>query len=148
MYGNVLDYADEYKYLGIVVAAGKSFSTSHLHSLIKFRSAANTVLNAQRKSSEIVLMKLLFSNCVPIVTYACEAVSFSVKQTQALNVALNDCIRRIFGYNRWESVRFLRLSMGYPSITDLFNKLTEKFTRNLPHIGNPTLHALYNLILQ
>ena len=123
MYGNVLDYADEYKYLGIVVAAGKFFSTSHLHSLIKFRSAANTVLNAQRKSSEIVLMKLLFSNCVPIVTYACEAVSFSVKQTQALNVALNDCIRRIFGYNRWESVRFLRLSMGYPSITDLFNQL-------------------------
>ena len=157
MYGNILDYTDEYKYLGIVVAAGKAFSTSHLHSLIKFRSAEkntvlnavlNTVLNAQRKSSEIMLMKLLFSNCVPIVTYACEAVSFSVKQTHSLNVALNDCIRRIFGYNRWESVRFLRLNMGYPSITDLINKLTEKFTRNLPHIGNPTLHALYNLILQ
>ena len=34
MYGNVLNYADEYKYLGIVVAAGKAFSTSDLHSLI------------------------------------------------------------------------------------------------------------------
>ena len=142
MYGNVLDYANDYKYLGVVIVAGKSFSVSQLNPLIKFRSAANTVLNAQRLSSENVLMMLLFSNCIPILTYACEAVSYSTKQFQSLNVAVNDCIRRIFGYNRWESVRYLRISMGYPSLTDVFYRLRENFLKNIPLIGNPTLKAL------
>ena len=64
-------------------------------------------------------MKLLFTVCVPIVTYSCEADIYSAKQKNAFNIALNDAIRRIFSYNRWESVRFLRLSMGYPSFTDI-----------------------------
>ena len=76
------------------------------------------------------------------MTYACEAVTYSTKQFQSLNVAVNDCIRRIFGYNRWESVRYLRISMGYPSLTDIFYRLKETFLKNIPLIGNPTLKAL------
>ena len=76
------------------------------------------------------------------MTYSCEAISYTTKQFHTLNVALNDCIRRIFGYNRWESVRFLRLSMGYPSITDIFNQRRENFLKNILHIGNPTMHSL------
>ena len=142
MYGNSLEYVTEYKYLGVVVVAGKHFSTSHMNPLIKFRSAANTVLNVHSKPSEDVLMKLLYASCVPIMTYSCEAISYTTKQFHTLNVALNDCIRRIFGYNRWESVRFLRLSMGYPSITDIFNQRRENFLKNIPHIGNATMYSL------
>ena len=147
MYGNSLDYTREYKYLGVVVVAGKAFSSSHVAPLIKFRSAANTVLNVQRRPSENVLMMLLYSTCVPIMTYAFEVVPYSAKQIQSLNVALNDCIRRIFGYNRWESVRYLRLNMGYPSITDIFHRRKANFMKNIPHIGNPTLNALEKLSL-
>ena len=135
----------EYKYLGLIVVAGRNFSTSHGKQLIKFRSAANTVLNSRCVSSETVLMKLLFTMCVPILTYASEAVSYSVRQTNSMTVALNDCIRRIFGYNRWESVRFLRLEMGYPSITDIFYRRKESFSNNIPLTGNSTLQALLGL---
>ena len=140
MYGNSLSYVTQYKYLGVIVVAGKHFSTSHLNPLIKFRSAANTVLNAHSKPSEHVLMKLLYSTCVPMLTYACETVSYSTKQFHSFNVALND--RRIFGYNRWESVHFLRLTLGYPSITDIFYRRNEQFLKDILHIGNPTMHSL------
>ena len=133
--------------LRVVIVAGKTFSCSHIAPLIKFRSAANTVLNVQRQPSETMLMMLLFSTCVPIMTYAIEVVPYSAKQIHSLNVALNDCIRRIFGYNRWENVRFLRISMGYPSITDIFHRRKANFSKKMPHIGNPTLHALDKLSL-
>ena len=125
-----------------MAVAGKSFSTSHFCPLMKFRSAANTILNANRKSTETILMKLLYSSCIPILTYACEALSYTTSQFNSFNVALNDCIRRIFGYNRWESVRFLRMEMGYPSLTNIFYTRRVKFLNNIPLIGNPTLGAL------
>ena len=146
MYGKSLDFVHEYKYLGIVVAAGKQFSVSHVKPLIKFRSAANTVLNVQRQPSEQVLMKLLFTTCMPINTYSCEADLYSAKQKNALNIALNDATRRIFSYNRWESVRFLRLSMGYPSFTDICYRRGVNFLQNLSTLGNPTLQSLIQLI--
>ena len=92
-------------------------------------------------------MKMLYATCVPILTYACEAVSYSAKQIQSLNVALNDCIRRVFGYNRWESIRFLRLEMGYPSLTDILNRRREKFLKNVPLIGNHALRILSDLVV-
>ena len=146
MYGNSLDYVREYKYLGVIVVAGKQFSVSHVKPLIRFRSAANTVLNVQHRPSENILMKLLYSTCVPVMTYTCEANIFTAKQTNCLNVALNDSIRRIFGYNRWESIRYLRLTMGYPSMTDICHRQRLNFLRNIPLTGNPTLRALSDLI--
>ena len=145
MYNNGLEFVHEYKYLGVIVVAGKTFSVSHVKPLIKFRSAANTVLNVHHKPSENVQMKLLYSSCVPIMTYTCEANIYTAKQINCLNVALNDGIRRIFGYNRWESIRYLRLSMGYPSMTDICCRRREYFMRNIPLLGNPTLQALSQL---
>ena len=145
MYGKLLDIVHEYKYLGVTVVAGITFSTSHLKPLIKFRSSANTILNIQRKPSEQVQLKLLYSMSVPNVTYASEVLHYSTKQMQMINVALNDCLRRIFGYNRWESVRFLRLSSGYPSITDIFHQRSRRFDARLSSMRNDTLRFLKGL---
>ena len=87
-------------------------------------------------------MKLLYTICVPHLTYASDALKFTARQTQPMTVALNDCIRKIFGYHRWESVRFLRSSFGYPSIVDIFASRSRKFYAKLPHIGNTTLKQL------
>ena len=142
MYGKELHLVDQYKYLGVSIVAGKNFSTCNLRSLIRFRSSANSILNAPHSSSEPVMLKLLFSFCVPHLTYASDVISYSARQMQPMNVALNDCIRRIFGYNRWESVRFLWLSFGYPSVTDLFFTRSRRFYAKLSGISNSTLKQL------
>ena len=65
-----------------------------------------------------------------------------------MNVAVNDCIRRVFTFNRWESVRYLRQSFGYPSLSETFEKRSSKFFNLLPVLRNPTLKYLHTLILE
>ena len=147
MYGKSLEFVDRYKYLGVTVLAGPNFSTSHLKPLINFRSSANTVLNVNRRPSEQILLKMLYATCVPHLTYASDVIRYSVNQMHSMNVALNDCLRRIFTYNRWESVRYLRISFGYPSLTEIYEKRSSTFLQQLPSLRNPTLKHLYKLTL-
>ena len=89
-------------------------------------------------------MKLLYSICVPNLTYACEVAHYHYKEKESLHVALNDAIRRIFSYHRWESIKSLRESFGYLSVTEIFAKMKAKFESQLPSIGNQTLIAIFN----
>ena len=109
MYGQDLKFVTSCKYLGIEVVAGKKLTFSPVKPLIKFRCAANTILNTQSSLSEPVLMKLLYTACVPNLTYACESIDYSSRQMHSLDVALNDCIRRIISFIQWESVRYFRI---------------------------------------
>ena len=145
MYEKELEIVNDYKYLGVTVETGKVISFSNLRPLRNFRCSANTIFNASIKSSESVSMKLLYAICVPNLTYACEVLNYSSNQMQPMNVAINDCIRRIFGHNRWESVRFLRQELGYPSLTDIFRSRARNFHRFMYLLGNRTLDFLNTL---
>ena len=93
-------------------------------------------------------MKLLYATFVSHLTYASDVIQYSVSQLQPLGVALNDCIRRIFTYNRWESVRYLRLSLGYLSLTEIFENRSRNFLKQLSRLGNFTLERLKELYTQ
>ena len=83
-----------------------------------------------QKPNNLVLMNLLYSNCVPNLTYNAEvkdASSISARELQDLNIALNNAIRRIFSYNRWESTRQLRQELGFPNVTEIFRNRRSKF---------------------
>ena len=148
MYNKELDFVDSYKYLGVTLMAGTSISFSHLNPLIKFKRSVNSILNVNMRPSEPVLLQLLYTMCVPILTYASEAISYSSSQMNSLNVALNDCIRNVFTYNRWESVRYLRMSFGYPSLTDIFHKRTALFLKQIPLTQNNVLQFLASLLVK
>ena len=141
-----IDFTDENKYLGIYVIAGKRFSSSSRKPLASFYGTANTILNVLRKPSEQVLMHLLYANCVPKLTYACEIRSHSSGEMSQMDVAVNDAIRRIFTFNRWESTRFLRKSCGYDSITEIFNKRRDSFHNKLQFTKNTVLIFLHSLL--
>ena len=63
----------------------------------------------------------------------------------SLDVALNDCMRKIFGYHRWESTRELRKSLGYESVTEIFAKRSSRFMNGLSRTGNSVLIQLKSL---
>ena len=90
-------------------------------------------------------MKLLFTICVPNLTYACDVVDYHNKDQQSLHVTLNDAIRKIFGYNRWQSIKDIRESFGYPSITEIFAKRKSMFKNRIPHVGNALLSFLLTI---
>ena len=114
--------------------------------LIKFYRASNSILTAVNKPSEEILLQLLYSNCIPTLSYACAVKEYPSRQMQTCNTAVNDALRLIFGYNRWESIRPLRYSFGYKSLTDIFGRSRKKFYERLPYHSNTIVsHIARNL---
>ena len=140
-----LDFVKEWKYLGITVVSGSSFSCSINKCLATFYRSANSILNVVRRPSECVMMKILYDISVPNLTYASEAVVFSAREMNRLHVALNDAIRKIFTFARWESVKALREGCGYPSVTEIFAKRKQLFTQKMPTLGNTVLTTILNV---
>ena len=114
--GVKLDFVNEWKYLGVLVKSDTHFSCS------AFYRSSNSILSVLSGPSEEVQMKLLHNICVPIVTNACEVTTYSRKEMESLHVAVNDAIRQIFSYYRWESIKTLRESLDYLSVTEIFAK--------------------------
>ena len=116
-----LDFVNDYKYLGVELRGGKSLSFSSFH------RAANSILYSRVKPDSSVLMRLLYTNCVPIVTYACAVREFSAADMSRCHVAINNAIRKIFSFAVWQSIRHIRISYGYDSIYEIFSAAKAKF---------------------
>ena len=131
-----IERVSQWVYLGVTVVAGKSLSFLCKRELSNYYRSFNSLLSAVQKPNELVLMNLLYSNCVPCLTYAAEVKDLSNAEMQQSNVALNDSIRRIFSYNRWESTRTLRQQLDFPNITEIFHSRREKFVSQCLRLKN------------
>ena len=140
--GMQLEFVKEWKYLGVMLKSDKSFICSAKKPRGAFFRSANSILSTLRGPSNRVLMKLLYSICVPIITYAAGVVEYHHSEQESLHVAVNDAIRRIFSYNRWDSIRDLRDSYGYSSVTHIFAERKKSFEKQLPSVGNAFLSSL------
>ena len=97
-----LDFVTQYEYLGVDLCAGKTSPTSTIRS---FHRAANAIFYSRVKPSNEVLMKLLYANCVPMITYASAVREFKAADMYRCHVAVNNAIRKIFSFAVWQSIR-------------------------------------------
>ena len=102
-----IDYVQNIRYLGVNLTSNRGISFSAQNDLCSFYRSANSILNVLNKPDELTLMHLLYANCVPTLTYCSSIKEFSSREMNDCNTAVNDAIRRIFSFNRWESVRHL-----------------------------------------
>ena len=137
--GEPVEVVHEWKYLGCTVISGKKLTFSAKPHLRSYYCAANSLLGAVKRPNDLVLMKLLYSNCVTVLTYAAEVRVLSSSDMNTYNVALNDSIRRIFSYNRWESTRHLRQELGYMNISEIFHSRTNNFLTKCMSFHNPII---------
>ena len=99
-------------------------------------------------------MNLLYSNCVPNLTYNCEVKdvsSFSSRELQDLNTALNNAVRRIFSYNKWESTRHLRQHLNFPNVIEIFRNRRMKFLTKCAELDNEVVRFVmtnFDIIFQ
>ena len=140
-----LEYVNEYKYLGVSICAGKSLSFSPIASIRSFHRAANAILHSRIKLNNDVLMKLLYTNCVPILTYASAVREFNAANMYRFHVAINNAIRKIFSFAVWQSIRHIRISYGCESIYELFASAKAKFLANAPSSSNSIVSHLSNI---
>ena len=88
-------------------------------------------------------MDLMYANCVPGLAHAAEMKLLPNNELNNYNVALNNGIRLIFSYNRWESTRCLRQQLSFPSITEIFHSRSRKFSKCLNgETQNEVVHRL------
>ena len=84
-------------------------------------------------------MHLLFSNCVPRLTYGAAVKELNGVESNQYNVALNNAIRRIFGFRQWQSIRQLREVYVFDSMEMMFAKAKKRFHDSLPNHLNGVL---------
>ena len=140
-----IEFVTEWKYLGATVLGGKTISFSAKKDLSNFYASFNSLYNVYTRPSEPIMMYLLYTNCVPSLTYAAEIKSFSASEMSKCNTALNNAIRRIFGFNQWESIRTLRTEMGYSDIYTMFESRKRSFFSKLMNSDNQLLKLLLSV---
>ena len=67
---------------------------------------------------------------------------FLARDVRSIHVAINDGILKIFGWNRWKSIRELRNFLGYDGIYTMAVKRRRKFMTSMHLLHNPLLNSL------
>ena len=123
--GNIpMQWVSKIKYLGIHFIAAKHFKVDFCDIRRKYFSSLNVILSKCRYASDPVKLQLIESQCLPILLYAIESLNLKRDELSSLNSCWNAAYRKIFNFNKWESVKELIHLLGR---TDL--KLMENYRR-------------------
>ena len=141
-----IEFLSEWKYLGATLIAGKTLTFSAKRDLSNFYSSFNSIYNAHTRPSEPLMMFLLYTNCVPCLSYAADVKALSASEMSKCNTALNNAVRRIFGFNQWESIRTLRSDHGYPDLYTVFEKRRRSLNSYMSNTSNQVLKLLYGAV--
>ena len=140
-----IEYVKSCKYLGFYIVSGKHLSFSTNEDLRGFFGSVNSVLSCTIKPKTNVLMQLLYSNCVPKLIYGAAVKDLNASEKNQFNVAVNNAVRRIFGFRLWQSIRQIREFYGFDAIEVMFAKAKRKFFATLLTHDNEILRLLSTL---
>ena len=111
--GTEIKYVSAVKYLGIYVVAAKCFKLSIDHLKVKFYRVFNCIYHkVKAPNSELVIVQLLKSYCLPFLLYASEAVSPSHSIVHSLDNCINRAIVKIFHVTSSDCVQTICHSFG------------------------------------
>ena len=125
--GTCIEYVHAWKYLGTTITDGERLGFLARPDLMSFFRASNSIINALTGAHEHTLVSLLYSNCVPILTYACAVKQYSAREMSDCNLAMNNVLRKIFVFSQWQSVRYIRELFGVKSLYVLFKEAQDRF---------------------
>ena len=140
-----IEFVSSFRYLGFNILSGTCLRFSSSECLRGFFGSVNSIFSLLTKPKENVLLQLLYSNCVPKLTYGASVKNLSAGEKHQYNVAVNNAVRRIFGFRYWQSIRQLREFYGFDPIEVIFAKAQNKFRVSLANHGNTLLRFLHQL---
>src|SRR5437867_5258627 len=110
--GNVVPYVDEIKYLGITIKKGITFCRSWCAEKIKFYRCFNAIQSKANLASEDVLVNLFNCYCLPVITYACDAVLPCKSDIRSLAKLIANVFYKIFHTFDKDIIDSARLHFG------------------------------------
>ena len=140
-----IDYVQNFRYLGFNILSDVRFRFSSTECLRGFFGSVNSIFSLLSRPKENVLIQLLYSNCVPKLTYGAAVKDLTAGEKHQYNVAINNAVRRIFKFRYWQSIRQLREFYGFDSIETIFSKARNQFLISIANHENGILRFLYKL---
>ena len=104
------------------------------------------MLNVLSGAHEQVLLTLLYANCVPILTYACSIKNYSASDMSDCNIAVNNALRKVFGFTEWQSIRTLREIFGFKSIYVIFKTAQDDFLESCRRHHNSIISFIASIV--
>jgi len=108
-----------------------------------FYAAFNNILSHAKTLEEPVQLALFESYCLPLLTFAAGAVTYSQQQVHALNVCWNTMYQTVFNFNHWESVKSFINSLVKLSLRYVLKLYKVTFYFHLLYFNNRLLLDLY-----
>jgi hypothetical protein len=105
------------------------FTLSEWCLMVPFYGALNSIFSRNSSLAEPVIGCSwcgLFA-CLPLLVYCLGALELTPSMVQELGVCWNNAFRKIFIYNRWESVKVLQYFCGCLDFTHIYDLLRLRF---------------------
>ena len=107
--------------------------------------ACNTILCNSVFQTELLRLQLLETYCLPILTYCVAALDITRTQLKELNACWNMIFRKIFGFNKWESVRCFIAGLGRLDFEHIYYWQRLKFLKNAFASNNSILLSIVHM---
>ena len=132
----IIEWVNEWPYLGVVLKSSKCFDCSVKERIRKFYRSANAIFRIDGKPNDTILLNLVQTHCVPVLTYAIEIITVCNRdERRQLRVAYNSLFRKIF-HNRWsESVSALQAFLERPTWEELVERRRNSFLNRVRQNG-------------
>lgn len=143
----VLQWDSKFKYLGLWLCSAKHFSIDLSEVRRKFFASVNSILYRCKFTSDMCKLKLIESHCLPIILYSIESLNLKRDELSEINSWWNSGYRKIFNYNKWESVKEVICLSGRLDILHIENLRRINFVKSMLCISNSNhivRHAVTN----
>ena len=138
-----IHWSQSIKYLGVYIVSRKTLSFDVNPMKRTFYAACNSIFSNTDGLNEMALLSLQEAYSLSIFMYAAPSLHLSAKQTNELNVCWNMVFRRIFQYNKWESVRVVIDGCGRLDVKNLILLRKIQFYRRIFYMNDCVLHKLF-----
>ena len=135
------------KYLGVHLVSGRDIKFDLMPVKRAFYSSCNSIFMHSNNLNELAVLSLQESYSLSVLMYSIPAMSLSAKQISELGVCWNSVIRKLFNYNKWESVKGVLHGLGRLNISHLIMLRKVKFYKHLFLSANSVLHNVFNFVL-
>ena len=134
--GELISWADELRYLGVIVLRSRVFKCSlSLAKKLFYRSANAIFGEIGRIASEKVVLQLIISKCIPVILYGLEACPLTKSDLQSMDFVINRFLMKLFKTKNIDHVtselwqkrvkafesKFSEMYIGLPYIVKLFS---------------------------
>lgn len=131
------------KYLGIVLSAQSKITFNSNIVKQNFFAACNCIYAHAKTLDEIIHLTMQECYCLPVLTYAASVVKYTSKQEDELNACWNSVYRKIFGFNRWESVKCFICGLGRLDFHHVIRIRRVKFYTHAMHVQHSVINNVF-----